>query len=140
MLFHVTPKYLGEACLLLPRGQKNCKKVSTSPSIAQCLVALPETSVIEGHPLYVYRILDDSSFIPGEEWDTEATGEMVSEKKVSAVLNHIINAALVEVVYSFLFGNDSGIEMNVDHVLRIEYMKVRIKIVNQWLQNYGVID
>lgn len=131
--FHLTPRNLGNEVFLLPRGKSKEAdlpgRICVCPSIGQCLLALPEQNY--RNRLYIYSTLGSANF--GSEFDGEITQEHWILHRKKFKFEGVINEALT--YRDLVYGDNSGIENHFPE-LRLEYLKIKLKLIAQYYQQH----
>jgi hypothetical protein len=139
VLYHLTPKFLGAKCFLKPKshGDNNPDRICTTPSVAQCLLAIPMDS-LNGTPLKVYKCNTTEYISAGHaEFDTSITKEkwILTPQKFKLVAT--LNSEISLFIRSFVYADNSGIEDNhLSRRDRLVLLRIRLRAIRSFLKTY----
>lgn len=136
-MYHLTPRDIGNKCILIPQGKDTeadlPSRICVAPSVAQCLIALPSDKF--DSDLYIYKV-NKQPDQKGTKYDTSITEEHWFLTPVEAILDSVIKASVLNIIYGLVHGDDSGIETKVGGNLRLAYLKAKLDLLQAYLMRY----
>lgn len=147
-LYHISTSDLGKKITLHPRtlsmedfmeeelGWENDSptRICVAPSIAQCLLAMPDHNLDGRRKLWVYSTRSDNPK-QGREWDTAVTEEKWLLEKHTFQWEKTLPSAVSLFIKMWVHNDKYGYEPYLPRKDRLELIRIKLKGIRIFLRN-----
>lgn len=150
-LYHISNKNMGSRVMLSPRNLEDetvyaysnegeddmpPPRICVAPSIAQCLLAIPQENLDGRKPLWVYST-HAKDYRKGREYDSHITQEKWLLTPHLFRLESKLSGTVAVFTRMWVYSDDWGQECYLSRRDRLELFRIRLRGIRQFLKNYA---